>query len=233
MDDEMLKMPKSRVYVLPDESGKITRIEGEYSLPDDLTGWTLIDEGEGDRYNLAQTHYLEGNLLTPDGIYRYKLVAGMPVLRSAEEITADRNQDISTLMAKKLDQINAACSAAITAGVDVETSAGTEHFGLEETDQINLATALDAVKSGGTSYPYHADGKLCRMFTAAEIIAIAQASVRHKLIQTTYCNHLRAWVKRCETADEITAIVYGDALPGDLQSNMEAVLAAAQGDNNG
>lgn len=150
---------------------------------------------------------------------------------SIHELPDDR--PVETIRAEKLDQINAACSAAIAAGVDVETSAGTEHFGLEETDQINLSTALDAVKGGGTGYPYHADGKLCRMFTAAEITAIAQASVRHKLTQTTYCNHLRAWVKRCETADEITAIVYGDALPEDLQTNMEAVLAAAQGDNNG
>lgn len=37
------------------------RLEGEYSLPADLTGWTLIEEGVPcDRLNLAQSHYLDG-----------------------------------------------------------------------------------------------------------------------------------------------------------------------------
>jgi hypothetical protein len=44
---------KSKVYVLIDSNNHITRIEGQYSLPLDLTSWTLIDEGYGDKYNLA------------------------------------------------------------------------------------------------------------------------------------------------------------------------------------
>ena len=31
--------PKSRVYILTDEAGRVLRLEGEYSLPADLTGW--------------------------------------------------------------------------------------------------------------------------------------------------------------------------------------------------
>lgn len=36
---------KSHVYILTDEAGRVLRLEGEYSLPADLTGWTLIEEG--------------------------------------------------------------------------------------------------------------------------------------------------------------------------------------------
>ena len=87
----MFEMPKSRVYILLDEKKRIVRIEGEYSLPSDLTGWVLIDEGYGDRYSLAQSHYLDGGLYTTQGIPRYKYEGGACVLRSEEEIAADRD----------------------------------------------------------------------------------------------------------------------------------------------
>lgn len=84
------EMPKSRVYALVDENNRVTRIEGGYTLPADITGWIFIDEGYGDRFNLAQTHYLEKTLTTEDGIYQYKFVNNEIVERTAEEIEADR-----------------------------------------------------------------------------------------------------------------------------------------------
>lgn len=84
-----MQTPKSRVYVLLDAESRILRLEGEYSLPADLTGWTKIDEGNGDKYALAQSHYLDKPLY--DGaVLRYKLVGGKVVERTAEEIEADK-----------------------------------------------------------------------------------------------------------------------------------------------
>ena len=143
------------------------------------------------------------------------------------------NRPLDEIRADKLAELSASCNAAITAGMDVETTQGTEHFSLQETDQINLTTALSAVQSGAAGYPYHADGQLCRLFTAAEIQAIAAASVRHKLYHTTLCNHLLIWARRAETAEELSSITYAaDGMPEDLAANMAAVLAAAAGDNN-
>ena len=140
-----------------------------------------------------------------------------PNAKTLEELRADKETEISD-----------ACNAAIVAGMDVETSQGTEHFALQETDQINLTTAYNAVLSGATSYPYHADGQLCRMFTAEEITAISAASISHKLYHTTLCNHLLTWVRRAETAEEVGSITYSaDNLPDDLAANMAQVLAAA------
>lgn len=70
------EMPKSRVYILVDEDNDIIRIEGEYSLPDDLTGWILVDEGYGDKYNLAQNHYFDKPIIDFDGSYNYKYIDG-------------------------------------------------------------------------------------------------------------------------------------------------------------
>lgn len=135
---------------------------------------------------------------------------------------------LDEIKTSKIVDLSAACNAAIVAGMDVQTSQGTEHFSLEETDQINLTTALTAVQAGAADYPYHADGQLCRMFTAAEIQAIAQASVQHKLYHTTLCNHLLTWARRAETAEELTGISYtADNLPEELATNMAEVLASA------
>lgn len=84
-----MQIPKSRVYVLLDSESRVLRLEGEYSLPANLDGWTKIDEGNGDKYALAQSHYLAKPLY--DGaVPRYKLVAGKVVERTAEEIEADK-----------------------------------------------------------------------------------------------------------------------------------------------
>lgn len=81
---------KSKVYVMADGQGRITRIEGGCTTPADLTGWVQIDEGTGDRYNLCQSHYFEGGIYTTDGIPRYKLQDGKALERTEEEIAADR-----------------------------------------------------------------------------------------------------------------------------------------------
>ena len=133
---------------------------------------------------------------------------------------------LNEIKTDKEAELAAACKAAITAGMDVETSQGTEHFALQETDQINLTTALSAVQAGVTGYPYHADGALCRMFTAEEIRDIATASIKHKLYHTTLCNHLLMWVRRTAASEELESITYtAEGLPEDLAANMARVLA--------
>ena len=85
-----MEMQKTKVYVLPDSSGYITRIDGGYTIGNitDTENWVLIDEGDGDRYNLCQGNYFPQPIITDGGAYRYKLVDGQPVECSAEEIAA-------------------------------------------------------------------------------------------------------------------------------------------------
>lgn len=146
-----------------------------------------------------------------------------------EQWKSQQPDPMDALRSAKEAELSAACNAAIVAGMDVETTQGTEHFSLQETDQINLTTAYNAILSGAKCYPYHADGALCRMFTAEEITAISNASISHKLYHTTLCNHLLTWVRRAETEDELNGISYtAEGLPDDLAANMAQVLSAAQ-----
>lgn len=147
------------------------------------------------------------------------------------EYTIEDEPDDRTLdeiRADKLVELSNACNASITAGVDVETTQGTEHFSLQETDQINLTTALSAIQNGSVSYPYHADGQLCRLFSAKEIQDIAEASVKHKLYHTTLCNHLMAQARRMENKKELADIKYSiESLSEDLKQNMMDVFGKA------
>ena len=85
-----MEMKKSKVYVLLNSEGYITRIDGGYTIGNitDPENWVLIDEGNGDKYNLCQGNYFPQPIRTMGGAYRYKLVDGKPVECTAEEIEA-------------------------------------------------------------------------------------------------------------------------------------------------
>ena len=138
------------------------------------------------------------------------------------------NRPFEEIQTEKLSSLSEICNQTIVAGMDVETTEGTEHFSLEETDQINLTTAVSAIEQGAKGYPYHADKKLCRMFTAGEIKSIAESATAHKLYHTTLCNHLLILARRTTTTAELDKITYSaDCLPPDLAENMKKVLVAA------
>ncbi|GEM_PF-876700 len=139
---------------------------------------------------------------------------------------------LAQVQADKLAEINAGCDAAISSGCGVTLSDGTAgHISLTLPDQINLSTAQAAILAGGSGYAYHLDGALCEIYSAADIAIMARTATAHVLYHQTYCNHVRAWVKRCETVAEVQAITYGAELPEDLAAHMAAVLAAAEDGN--
>lgn len=96
-----------KVYIQHDASGRITRCEGGYTTPTDLTGWAEIDEGTGNRYSLCQSHYFDGGLYTMDGIPRYKYADGVCSLRTDAEIEEDRAAIPSPQPGKTLEEVAA------------------------------------------------------------------------------------------------------------------------------
>ena len=192
-------------------------------------GWAFAGAGVEDVNGAFVLRADDGSLLrefnTSDWL---RVVRGPGSLMLTDAPEPAPAPDLDTLRAAKLAELSGACKAAIVAGCDVTLTDGTvEHFALEETDQINLNAAYTACQQGATEYPYHADGQLCRLYSAADIIAIGDAATAHKLYHTTYCNHLLTWARRAEAADELPGIVYGADLPEDLAANMTAVLGGA------
>lgn len=94
------------VYARTDSGGIITDINSSAFV--DGASWIEIDRGEGDKYHHAQGHYLEHGLADADGLYNYKFVGGVLVLRSDEEKAPERARiaaqaEISLLKRKLAD----------------------------------------------------------------------------------------------------------------------------------
>lgn len=77
-----------KIFIKVDEENRIIEVNSEAFLLDS-EGWIQIDEGEGDKYRHAQGNYFPLPLVDERFIYRYKLVDGVPVERTQEEMDAD------------------------------------------------------------------------------------------------------------------------------------------------
>lgn len=101
---------KSKVYIKFDSQNRITHCDGGYTIDniENFDEWTLIDEGEGDRYNLCQSNYFDGGLYTDEGFPKYKYVDGSIVERSEDEFASDRKAVESVIPTpSQLDKIEA------------------------------------------------------------------------------------------------------------------------------
>ena len=78
-----------KVFAKLDENNIIPAINSSAFLPD-MTGWTVVDEGTGDRYHHAQGNYLPKGLVDVNGSYNYKCIDGVLTERTEEEKKAER-----------------------------------------------------------------------------------------------------------------------------------------------
>lgn len=76
------------VYVKTDEKNRITDINSSAFISD-ISEWTKIDSGDGDRYHHAQGNYLPKPITDENGVYRFKFENGAICERSEDEMAAD------------------------------------------------------------------------------------------------------------------------------------------------
>lgn len=179
----------------------------------------------------TETHYeiMPGTVTEnrPDGLRR--LVPAQDMTEPCQWYHAYTEEDKQAAVSNKLSELSSACNAVITAGADVRLSDGsTARFSYSLEDQSNVSEMFNAVLMGATSYPYHADGDGCRMYSAADITTIYLALSSLKTGQTTYYNQLRQYVQTLETVPKINAVKYGDALAGEYLETYNTLLTQAQ-----
>lgn len=99
-----------KVYVKVDENGYIYDVNSSAFLSD-VTGWTEIDRGYGDKYHHAQNHYFEKPIITINGAYQYRKEGSKVNECSSEEIAEQENtpvikqpSEIEDLSALVIDQ---------------------------------------------------------------------------------------------------------------------------------
>lgn len=198
--------------------------------------------------NLATGHLVVDGSLTITGTLKAKTIGGRGFVEagtvSADGIRVDDLKAVSVtcrrLYAKRVE----ASQIFASEGIDVSCFLGADRvvtprlaMALSDIDEVTGLSGADRkrlILCGGDELRgrksrYHLDGGLCALYPAGAIQAIAQAATAHKLYHTTYYNHLAAWVRRCESAEEVSAITYGAELPEDLAEHMAAILEAAGG----
>lgn len=137
-------------------------------------------------------------------------------------IVENPNDEVTLEFAReaKIKSLSAQCRATIEAGFDIELfDLMTHHFSLDTQDQLNLIT-LSALAETETLIPYHADGELCKFYTAAEIKQIVAAATQFKMYHTTYFNALKQYINSLDSIDTIASITYGIELPEEFQSDV-------------
>lgn len=90
---------EAKVYILTDGQNRIIHVEGGETQPKDKTGWILIDQGKGDRFQLAQNHYFSKPIRDDRGICRYAYENGEVRERTAAEMDGDWTEPVAYIPA--------------------------------------------------------------------------------------------------------------------------------------
>lgn len=115
----------------------------------------------------------------------------------------------------KIPELSNACNEAINAGTTIQFSNGpSEMFTYNIDDQANISEMTNAMIMGATSYPYHASGDDCRMYSKDEIVQIYSTLSALKTHHLTYYNQLRAYVNSLTSAEDVYNVQYGQELTG-------------------
>lgn len=196
------------VYAKTDKLGRIIEINSSDFITKP-TAWIKIDEGTGDKFHHAQGNYATGGLYTLDGIPRYKLVDGAPVLRSEEEIEADRTPDLDMLRAAKQEQNKQALADWLAAHPLTWTDGNV--YGVTEEDQnemaINLAQYQLAVAAEQPAVlEWHAQKQQCHTFTIEQYTALSLAIAAYVYPYRRYQEQVKAAIYTAESEAEIHAI---------------------------
>lgn len=149
-----------------------------------------------------------------------------------EEPQADPVEEVTIDFVKKskISEMSAACQETITQGFDIILSDGkSHHFSLTVQDQLNLITLSSAIAGGETQAIYHADGELCREFSADDITKIFNAADAFKTYHLTYYNALKGYIGGMDSIEEIGGVDYGMDIPEDY---MTEALKKVQANNN-
>ena len=147
-------------------------------------------------------------------IYDYKFINGefiFDAIAHAEKVERVKSQKILSM--------SEACHNVITNGIDFNG----EHYSLSPEDQTNL-TNLSLMSQTLPYVPYHADGQLCREYSAEEIQALATMAIRWVTFHTTYHNFLKAYIRTLNPIDDILDIHYGTELPSEYMTSILAIM---------
>lgn len=115
---------------------------------------------------------------------------------------------------KVVNDMSAACNAAICAGTDIVLSDGElHHFSYTIEDQLNLLSLQANHLACEEGYFYHADGESYRYFSKDDFWTVVEQLQWWRIQHVTYFSKLREYILSLETIRELSAVEYGMEVP--------------------
>lgn len=195
--------------VLSSDGSTIWHIDGWEDIPIDGIDTAQLVEIDENEYELLKSAIGTEDIQEPTN----------------EETIDPKEITLEYVKEKKIKQMNEMCEATIVGGVDVVLSDGdTHHFDLTIEDQINLISLKEEILAGSEYIPYHESGKLCEMFSSADIAILLQAASRHKTYHVTYFNSLKGYINALNEIDAVNGVYYGTIIPEQYCSDVLLAL---------
>lgn len=128
---------------------------------------------------------------------------------------------LECIQTNKINEMSKICNQRILSGFNMVLDDGqTHHFDFTLEEQANLMYAKLCIDNGATKIPYHASDEPCRFFTADEIKKIINVGTNMRILETTYFNSLKLYIKSMNTIEEVNSVVYGMNIPEQFQSEV-------------
>lgn len=138
-------------------------------------------------------------------------------------INANDTESLSTAINNKLEELSDICTKTIYDGLDIKLSDGTtEHFTLDEHDQLNLSGIGLQLLQGAETVAWHTSDatKPCKFYSAADASKIISTLTLYKSYHITYFRDLRIYVNSLTNISDIKTIIYGVAIPDKYKSEV-------------
>lgn len=194
----------------------------EIQNPDILAGYTYLARRQTGTER--KVHAGTETLYPPNG-----LEYDVPVYEECLLFHAYTEEDKLAELNKKLEELSAACEAAINSGTKVRFSDGSERLvAYDDKEQANIKELFDVARMGAPAYLYHTPSGDCMMYSAADIFAMYSTLARYKTQQLTYHNKLKKYVQSLDTVPAIQAVQYGDPLTGEYLEDYNTLIAEAE-----
>ena len=201
---------KTGIFTITDESGE-SFIHKDYVIPMKF-GMEYVDNDPNPHIIMVLAQLSETDKALREVSGKRKVYTGT---------------NLEIAIAKKLDEVSAACNVTIENGIDI----GDAHYSLTIEDQANILAWM-AVAQTGKAVPYHQDGQPCRIYSSEEFMEVANAAVAFKTAQTTYCNLLMRQVEAMTDVNEVKTVQYGiTQLEGEYAEQYRIIMASLVGDN--
>lgn len=201
------------------------RITFDSTRPSDtvlLSGFNLINEHNGhvqtirEDYKYFYRTYPDNELIVElcnDGVEYVELD---PILNLEPEPYIPTLEEIKN---NKISELSDICNHLIENGVDIDINGTVEHFSysLSKGDQNNIDDIMKLAASTGLGQSYHCDNGNCKIYTIDQIVTLYITVKVNKLINMTYFNQMKQYIKSFTSDDDIeiiNSISYNTPLTG-------------------